>query len=462
MRKIKLNINGNSITPRIEAIITAFIVIALVFFSTYLLYIKSVESLEKEIKIGLLSNVSAAATTIDGDLHPLFNKDSKREDSLYISQIAPLEKIRKVAKDIRYIYTTILIDDKVYFVLNPSPQNDNDNDGFPDLPPALMDEYKGPAPALLKALKEQRSIVSDVYTDEWGVFISGYAPFYDSNGQFIGTLGMDLELNNFYERLRPIEIAFEKTVIIIIFIGLIIGLLIWYMRKYMQTLLLAKEKSKEVEHTFQMSLENAFKEQIQIIKKIKNNLAPLKPANITLFKHFDLWITHVIQYQKSKIEVRSVSFENFQINDLIDGIKNTLEREGVKLNVEKKKHVPLRGSGIPLLLAVDLISTLLFFIKNATQCNALDIIIRQLEEGVDHFIIELKLSGIRSQEFEEEFLKQLYPGASFSHRAFNYKEYEVATAINLLHKYKCKAISFSNLKHCGFYVQIKLNKQPET
>ncbi len=466
MKKNKLNkkreLFRRSITPKIEAIITAFIAIALIFFSTYLLYIKSVDSLEEEIKIGLQSNVSAAASIINGDLHQMFTKDFKREDSLYISQIVPLENIRKAAKDIRYIYTNILIDDKVYFILNPSPQNDNNNDGLPDVPPALMDEYKNPAPALLKALKGQKNMVSGIYTDEWGVFISSYAPFYDSNGQFVGTLGMDLELNNFYERLRPIEIAFEKTVIIIIFIGLVIGLLIWYIRKYTQRLLVIKDKSDELQQTFQKSRENTSKEHIQIVKKIKNNLEYLGPSNIIFYEDFKIWITHVIAYQKSKITHQNKPLEDFRINDVIHGVKQNMAREGITLNVDKKEFVSPVSLGPPSSLVINLISILVFFIKKTTQCDTVDMMARQLDESINHMIIELKLSGIRHHKFEEKFLEQLCPEINFTQKFLDFKPYKMATAINLIETYQSKVISYSNLQHSGVYIHIRLCKYPET
>ena len=61
------------VRPKTEGVFTTVITVALIFFSTFLIYTKSIDSLEAEIKLGLKSNVSAAATTINGDLHKLFN-----------------------------------------------------------------------------------------------------------------------------------------------------------------------------------------------------------------------------------------------------------------------------------------------------------------------------------------------------------------------------------------------------
>ena len=42
---------------------------------------------------------------------------------------------------------------------------------------------------------------------------------------------MDLELSGFYQRLEKINIVFEKATITIIFLGLVVGLTVWFMRR---------------------------------------------------------------------------------------------------------------------------------------------------------------------------------------------------------------------------------------
>ncbi len=224
--------NSIKTTFFLQAVFISLIFIGLLGFSSYLVYSKSLITLDQEIKIGLVSNVTAAATRIDGDLHRTFNAETDDKDPAYLSQAIPLEKIRQASKNVRYIYTNILLEDKVYFVVNPSPQNDADNDGVPDAPPALMDPYVDYAPELMNALKNGKAYVSaEPYTDEWGTFISAYAPFFDAKGEVAGTLGMDLELSEFYVRLEKIKVVFEKASIIILFLGLVIGLAIWFIRR---------------------------------------------------------------------------------------------------------------------------------------------------------------------------------------------------------------------------------------
>lgn len=223
---------ASSRTALMEALFASLVFIGLLGFSTYMIYQKSLSALEQEIKIGLMSNVRASASTLSGEAHQAITAETSRDDPRYVALATQLERMRQASQDVRYIYTTVLDRDRVLFVVNPSPQNDNDGDGEPDLPPALMQVYDNAPAELVAALREQRADVTQLpYRDEWGVFISAYAPFYDRQGAFRGVLAMDLELSSFYQRLAALNLVFRKAIVIIFFLGLVGGLAIWWMRR---------------------------------------------------------------------------------------------------------------------------------------------------------------------------------------------------------------------------------------
>ncbi|CCN46025.1 hypothetical protein MADA3029_450023 [Vibrio nigripulchritudo MADA3029] len=221
---------SKSLQTIIEAVICSSIFILLLGVTTYLLYSKSLNALEEQIKIGLVSTVKASASTLDGAAHLTFDEETMASDESYALMAKQMEMIRRSATDVRYIYTSILEDGEVYFMVNPSPQNDADGDGLPDPPPALMTLYDD-APTELKKSLENQSIEISTYRDQWGSFISAYAPFYSVEGDFAGILAMDLEVSRFQDRLENIERVFDKAKIIILFLGLIVGLIIWWIRR---------------------------------------------------------------------------------------------------------------------------------------------------------------------------------------------------------------------------------------
>lgn len=215
-----------------QSVLCGTIFVVLLGTTINLLYKKSIDALEEQIKIGLISSVSASAATLDGQLHASFNEQTTVSDLGYQNAANQMERIRKATPNIRYIYTCILKNGVVYFMVNPSPQNDANGDGIPDTPPALMTPYTDAPQELKKALQERIIMTSsEPYKDQWGTFISGYAPFNDHHGEFVGVLAMDLELSHFYTRLMPINRVFDKAKIIVVFLGLVFGLTVWWIRR---------------------------------------------------------------------------------------------------------------------------------------------------------------------------------------------------------------------------------------
>lgn len=440
--------------PRTEAALMAFIATTLIFFSTYLLHKKSVASLEEEIKIGLKSNVEAAATTIDGDAHVLFNASTDPEDSLYTVKKAPLEAIRLGAKDIRYIYTNILDQDTVRFVINPSPQNDG------AMPPQLMDVYHDPSEALVEALTYQRVTVSEVYKDQWGTFISAYAPFKNSKGEFIGTLGMDLELDNFYKRLEPINVAFEKTVIIILFIGLVIGLFIWYIRKHTESLLWKQELSDVKLQGVKEHLKETYLENIALLTKIEKTIAQRNQTYTFLPVKFQSWIQHVIDYQRSKIDLEKPSLTDFALYDFVEELKRNTEELVIQIN--NKINTELLLCGAPLPLYVDSVVRLIHFVGKESNGKAIHLNMNQISEGIHHEVLQIEICISGNESFEGKMRAVLHPKITASNLEFDDAKFNMFIAIKELEQYECTVDSFSNKSFSGLRIQLKLFKSKES
>ncbi|MFZ3044584.1 MAG: SpoIIE family protein phosphatase [Desulfatirhabdiaceae bacterium] len=264
------NARSKGANPILEAILTGILCLIALGVSIYYIHNRALLALKEEIKEGLARNVSAAATTIDGDLHRKFWTKSQKTDPQYIAFIKKMEEIRLASKNIRYIYTNIMIDGKIFFIANPSPQNDTDGDGKPDEAPQLMDPYPDAGDALMEALREKRPAVDKLpYTDKWGTFYSAYAPFYDNMGEFVGTLGMDLELLDFQKRIRPIQQATVIAAVVGSILALVCALQVWFFRR------------KQLRYEIQLA--NTNKELAHSNEIIKNELIEAERYVISLF-----------------------------------------------------------------------------------------------------------------------------------------------------------------------------------
>jgi methyl-accepting chemotaxis protein len=96
-----------------------------------------------------------------------------------------LSQISQVNPDIAYIYTMRQgPDGEIVFIMDPSEENSHPGE----------DVYEDPSPLLSTsfATLNEPIVEEDFYTDEWGTWLSGYAPIYRSNGQREGILGMDI------------------------------------------------------------------------------------------------------------------------------------------------------------------------------------------------------------------------------------------------------------------------------
>ncbi len=232
-------------SPAAQGILFAVLWLAVTNLTIYFIYLRAVEAVKEEIRAGLLRNVSAAATIIDGDQHKRFKSKASRTDPAYSYLTQRLEALRKASKDVRYLYTNIIDSGKVYFIVNGSPQNDNNKDGRPDEAPQLMDPYPDAGKALLEALTKHKATVDqEPYTDVWGTFYSAYAPFYDSKGSFVGTLGMDLELVTLQARLVPIGVAAQRAAFTSGILAVLFGTSVWYFRRTNKSLLQGRRQAE--------------------------------------------------------------------------------------------------------------------------------------------------------------------------------------------------------------------------
>jgi len=221
-----------SIKPLPEAFVLALCIWCLVFTTSYFIYVHARNAQKGEIREGLIRTAKVIATTLDSDMHRTFIHRDQEQSDQYKKFIKPLEKVLMTDESIVFIYTTTLVNDKVYFIIDPTPEGDADGDGIDDKS-HIMERYEDADISLITALKEQKAISShEPYVDKWGSFMSAYVPFYDSTGEFVGVLGIDINAENYFERLKPMLRATVRAMVAGVFLSFFMGILIWFMRNF--------------------------------------------------------------------------------------------------------------------------------------------------------------------------------------------------------------------------------------
>jgi GAF domain-containing protein len=125
--------------------------------------------------------------------------------------------IKRSDPDLRFVYTMMQDSQGIYFIVDARISADEADIS------AFQDRYEEPS-ELLSAnfgTMNQTLIEPDFYTDEFGTFLSGYAPIFHSDGQQVGVLGIDISANTILAQereflLRLITIFFSTLPLLFI------------------------------------------------------------------------------------------------------------------------------------------------------------------------------------------------------------------------------------------------------
>jgi signal transduction histidine kinase/CheY-like chemotaxis protein len=147
-----------------------------------------------------------AATLVDGDRHRLLKSQAQAGGPDHLSLLAPLVKFHKATSDIIYVYTAILKDNRIYYVLGTDYLYRVDGDS--ETPDPIMDPHDTLDPTLRRALERHEVAVNDEPVKETvRSYMSAYAPFYDSQDRFVGVVGVDMWVRDFDARVGAIRRA---------------------------------------------------------------------------------------------------------------------------------------------------------------------------------------------------------------------------------------------------------------
>src|SRR5882672_10496023 len=147
-----------------------------------------------------------AATLVDGDRHRLLKSQAQAGSPDHLALLAPLVKFHKATSDIIYVYTAILDKNRIYYVAGTDYLYHVNGDG--ETPDPIMAPHDTLDPTLRRAL-EQHEIAVDEEPVKEAVrsYMSAYAPFYDSQGRFVGVTGVDMWVRDFDARIGAIRRA---------------------------------------------------------------------------------------------------------------------------------------------------------------------------------------------------------------------------------------------------------------
>ena len=144
--------------------------------------------------------VVALATTVDPAAHSAIRASSGVDSSAYEQAIVALRRASHAMPGVAYVYTVVRDGDDVRYILDTTAPGDVDGDGREDRS-RVWDPLDDPQPALLAALGDSAEGVvastEGVYSDEWGSFVSAYAPLRKADGTQEGAIAVDIRAEEY-------------------------------------------------------------------------------------------------------------------------------------------------------------------------------------------------------------------------------------------------------------------------
>ncbi len=190
-----------------------------------LLYSNGIDAIQGEIRGNLKRVAKTAALLVDPELHKTFYDPSQESTPEYERAIAPLRAFIESDSSFKYVYTYVEVKGQIKFVLDPTPEGDSDSDGVDDKS-HIMEVYdEDELENMHKTAREHVACAeSELSSDKWGTFISGYAPIFDKDGRYVASIGVDVSADRYAERLSEMRRAGLIAIIVALAISTLVGI----------------------------------------------------------------------------------------------------------------------------------------------------------------------------------------------------------------------------------------------
>jgi signal transduction histidine kinase len=195
---------------------------------------------DAEMRNSLRRAAAACAQTVDSAVHLSLTDPSQEGSPPYNEACLKLKRAQAAEEGPDYfafVYTCILRNGKVYFILDPTPAGDSDGDGVDDKS-HLMQEYPEASQELIFTLQTgKRAIMEEPQKDQWGTFLSAYEPVTDAGGRTVAAVGVDMKLSDYEGKLRAITKSSMVSGMGAFSLSLLVGIAVWaYEKRHQKTI----------------------------------------------------------------------------------------------------------------------------------------------------------------------------------------------------------------------------------
>ena len=222
---------GKKLYPLRDALFAALITFATSVTGLAIIYVQARDAQMEAVRSELLQLARTTAAQVDGDLHRTIVTPDQAGGPEHLRALAPLLRMHRAATDVIYVYTGILREGRVFWVLDTSyeyqvPGNDAPPDPF-------MKEYTVKDPDLMRALTEHIAIANtEPVRAPLHSYLSAFAPIYDRSGNFVAVLGVDIVLDALEARMATLRWAFGFALLVVFVLSGIAGFVALRIRQF--------------------------------------------------------------------------------------------------------------------------------------------------------------------------------------------------------------------------------------
>lgn len=197
----------------VKLFLSHFVAVLLVSGSigTYF-YVNAIDSLMQSLRSRLQNSASLLSQSIDaGDLESI-RTASDIDQKGYRDALERLRRLRRANPDIAFLYIMRLENDRIVFVVDSDETEKQ-------APPGR--EYTQ-VPDLMRIGFNTPSVDDQPYRDEWGVFLSGYAPLRNGEGRYL--VGMDMRADEVDNKLYQLRLSGLVSLLASLLLALVFAL----------------------------------------------------------------------------------------------------------------------------------------------------------------------------------------------------------------------------------------------
>jgi HAMP domain-containing protein len=172
-------------------------------------YVRALDNLTRSLRSRLQNSAALLSQSIDARDLEAIRSEADTELPNYRQSLEKMRRIRRTNPDISFLYVMRKEGDRVSFVL------DSDETDAQALPGRVYSEAN---PQMLLGFHEP-TVDDDLVEDEWGVFLSGYAPLVNGDGRYL--VGIDMRADEVQSKLAELRL----TGLLSFFVSILLALL---------------------------------------------------------------------------------------------------------------------------------------------------------------------------------------------------------------------------------------------